>query len=157
MSILKSKILSILFLIVIIICSSLPAWAQIKQESGETLTIGYVVVIMTAISSVVTIAFTYLLNIIFLRFFAQAPMKNKTVIFNFIVLSIVVNVIVVCVLTLGLDITTPWLILINPFYFICQYFFYSYLTKVEQFNNRRVLYYLVTCFAFTIIGQFITT
>ncbi len=156
MSILKSKILSIIFLIVIIICSSLPALAQIKQESGETLTIGYVVVIMTGISSVVTIAFTYLLNIIFLRFFAQVPMKNKTVIFNFIILSIVVNVIVVCVLTLGLNITTPWLILINPFYFICQYFFYSYLTKVEQCNNRRVMYYLVTCFAFTIIGQFIT-
>jgi hypothetical protein len=156
MSILKSKILSFLILITIIVGSSLPALFEIGKDTGDTLAVGYVIVIMTAISSIVSITLTYLLNLIILRFFAHVPMKNNVVIFNFISLSIAVNIIVVCVLTLGLNVNVPWLVLGNPFYFICQYYFYGYLTKAENVNNKRAIHYLATSFAFTIIGHLIT-
>lgn len=155
MAILKSKITSLMILLLIILFSSLPALSRVSEEAGQSLTIGYVVVIMTTISTAFTIAITYLLNLIFLKFFANKPLKNKMIIFNFIILSIVINVFVVYLLGLFFNSNLMWLVIFNPLYFFCQYLFFEYLTKEEKMETKKALYYLMICFAFTVIGQVI--
>lgn len=142
MPLIKSKILSILLILLTILISNILIISEISMNDKYSRTITMVIIIFNCLSMFVNILINLYINIFIFKFMTSNKFCEKVELFNFVNLLILFNCIFIFILKYFKLGNYYCLILFNPFTLLVYLLMYCYFSKYKSYNKKSLLIYI---------------